>query len=165
MPSNFRDWDGRDPFSNEKGENPFADASGKDELSDESNPYHTGATQVEYTPDDFEMFLTPRSGKIIALAIAGLGLAGAGVALLFTTSFPFRILPFGLFALAFSLPAFFKARADLRAMRKGALTLDKESGTRLGMMLAILGAVLGLAAGVAAVVTAFLLVSPFWGEP
>jgi len=60
----------------------------------------------------------------------------------------------------FSLPAFFKARCDLQAIKKGAMARDKEVATRLGMVLAILGAAIGLSVGVVAVAGAFFVPGP-----
>ena len=135
MPSNYRDIDGRDPFSDERGSNPFADDGQDVAPPDSEDPYTPTATEsYRHRPGDFETILPHRGRLILGLAIVGLLAAVLGI-----PAWYFQSTHLGFLALAATLPACIFAVSDLRAMRMGAMDPSGYRTTIWGGYLGLLG--------------------------
>jgi len=135
MPSNFRDKNGKDPFSDEAGGNPYADD--EEELSAElvEGPYATTAAGQSYRPE-FEAVLSHRGRLWVWTSLIGLLLALAGLPVWFSYQ-----LPLGAFALGITLPAGLLAWKDHQAIQRGAMDPSGRAATRWAMLLGALGTV------------------------
>lgn len=154
MPSNYRDEDGKDPFSDEKGNNPFAEDGEELPEPADDGPYAASAEgPYTYKRGDFETVLTNRGRLILGLGIVGtiVSLFGPVTWYLWTASaglkpWHFGTLSAGVLGLSFAVPAFVFAMKDLRAMDLGAM---ESSGRRR----TIVGAIFGLFGSVVAAVS------------
>jgi hypothetical protein len=135
MPSNFRDKNGTDPFSDEEGKNPFAE-DGEDLPPPADNGPYAASAEGPYThrPGDFETVLTHRGGTIL-----GLGIVGTLVALIGLLTWYFWMLAAGALALAATLPACVFAMKDLRAMDMGAMDPAGKRRTIVGAVFGLIG--------------------------
>jgi hypothetical protein len=141
MPSNFRDKDGKDPFSDEHGRNPYADEAQEAAAAVRDDPYAapSGESYV-HRPGDFETFLPHRGGRLFLMAVVSLlvGLVGIPVWYLFSA-------PFGILAFVGAVPVCVMAVGDLRAMRMRAMD---RAGHRLSLWALLLGVLAALLASV-----------------
>jgi len=140
VPSNYRDKNGKDPFSDQDGRNPFSEDVDELELPAADGPYGASpAAGDAYHPDDFEAYLPHRGGTILLLGAIGLLGAIAGTAMVFFC------LPFGILSLGLALPAWIMGQKDLAAMRMGAMDVSGRGTTLAGMIMAMIGTVLAIA--------------------
>jgi hypothetical protein len=140
MPSNYRDKNGKDPFSDEHGRNPFADDGQDLPATEADSPYAAStAKQSSYRPGDFETTLPHRGGFLLGLAIAGLLVAALGIPVWYYSSNPL-----GMVALAASVPAAVLAGRDLRAMKMGAMDTASRDKTHWALLVGLLGTAVAL---------------------
>jgi hypothetical protein len=138
MPSNFRDKNGRDPFTDKSGGNPFA-GDGEDLPADSvEGPYAATDAGQSYRPE-FEAVLPHRGRLWLWLAIIGLLSAVAGLPIWFLYE-----IPLGAFALAATLPAGVLAWKDHQAIQRGAMDPTGRAATRWAMLVGSLGTAAGL---------------------
>jgi hypothetical protein len=133
MPSNYRDKNGKDPFSDELGRNPFADEGGNLPADSDDSPYAASVEEASYRPE-FEAILPHRGRFRLRLAVIGLVSALLGLPIWFV-----RENPVGMFALAATLPAAVLAWKDLQAIQRGAMDPTGRATTRRAMLLGAVG--------------------------
>jgi len=142
--------DRHDPFKDERGKNPFGDDEPNDAQPIDDNAFaSTGG--ASYRETGFQATLEPRSHSVFGLGVIGVSTAvigGGGLLLalvaqgdLNATSFSFCALCL-VIALITAWPAWLMGRADLAAMRMGAMEADDQRRTRWGHRLGLIGLLL-----------------------
>lgn len=125
-------------------DNPFAetsDVASADRPSPSANPFATTAGPAHADPDSpYVPMLADRSQRVLrlgqaggALALVGLALLGITIALGEWSQAAFLAVPASLASLAVAIPAWTMGRADLRAIRAGAMSDQGRSRLRVGV--------------------------------
>ena len=135
------------------GSHPFQDDGVDVPTVDNESP-----TAPAYTPQGFEQNQTSRGKLVLSLAIFGLAVFCAILALVKLYGFP--PLELVILACSTSLPAFFLGRSDLKAMRAGVMKRENVFSTRAGVWLGGLVSLVALGVSLMNLVVFFL--APIW---